>query len=249
MAIENRSLAWRMAQSWYVLLTLPFGVLSGFAFLYLAIRARRGKWLLWSAVYFGALIWLLSRPQVTGADGQETITNAVTGGLLVMWLVSLIHALVARREFLTILDQREGGTAEAAYAAAPEAEYAPDPQGDFAIFMQTGRPAISPPPRAVSAPPPVELADTPPPLPREAAAPVAPPPLPPEAAAPPPLPPRAAAPAEPQAPPPPPGPGVPPPFSGPAPFGGRKPFEEDADRPAPPAPPSPPRRPGREVDY
>lgn len=241
MAIEDRSPAWRWGQSWYVLLTLPFGTTSGFAFLYLAIRARRGKWLLWSAVYFGALIYLLSRPQVTGANGEQTIENWVAVGLLILWLVSMVHAFAARREFLTILDQRQGGAPAYApppadpYAALREPAAASDPQGDFAIFAQPQRPAPPAPPQ-----PPVTAA--PPPLPPQAAAPVAPPPLPPQAAAPapPPLPPQTTPPA-PQT--------IPPPFSGPEPFGGRKPFEEDADRPAPPAPPQPPRRPGRQVDF
>lgn len=228
MAIEERSAAWRMGQSWYVLLTLPFGLLSWLAFFYLGWRARRVKWFVWGVFYLAAVIRIFSFPMETGADGKEEMTAAAGGAILALWIITLVHALVARREFLKILDARDGGAP--AYQEAHADPYATlrapaepvSPQADFAVFAQPQQPA-APPPAPWAAP-----AAGPPPVPSA-------PPPPPGPSAPPPAP-RAAEP-------------PPPPFSGPAPFGGSRPFEDENDRPQPPAPPPPPRRPGRQVDY
>ena len=54
MAIEDRSLAWRWGQSWYLLLTLPFGITSWMAFLYMGMRVRRWGWIVWGVVYLAS---------------------------------------------------------------------------------------------------------------------------------------------------------------------------------------------------
>jgi hypothetical protein len=243
MAIEDRSTGWRIAQSWYVLLTLP--IFTAFmAFVYIGIRGRQAKWFAWAAVYLGAILFLFGQPSVTGADGQQTYADWVGFAILGVWITSIVHAFRTRREFLAILDAQDP-QAPPAYARHTHDPFAtlrdepraqPAAAGDFAVFE---RPAARTPAAAAPVePPPIPV--TPPTVP------VAPPPVPSWPAASPPPPPVAA-------PPPPPAPSAsepPPPFSGPAPFGGRNPFDDDADRPAPPAPPPPPRRPGgRQVDY
>ncbi|HEX6039865.1 hypothetical protein [Longimicrobium sp.] len=240
MAIEDRSLAWRWGQSWYLLLTLPFGITSWMAFLYMGMRARRWGWILWGVVYLAAVVRILGYSNAAGPNATPADEEAMGIAILLLWLVSAVHALLSRNAFLRALDERQGGTQSYAAPADPPRAYA-DPyaavraadttpaRGDFAIFA---RPAPAPSAPRGPLPPPIPQA-APPPLPQSA-----PPPLPRSApAAPPPLPDAGT-----QTPP-------PQPFSGPAPFSGTRPFGDDRDRREPPAPPPPPRRPGRQVDY
>ncbi len=50
MALTSRSTAWEWMQSWYILLTLPFILLSWAAFFYTGLRAGKIKWFLAGAV-------------------------------------------------------------------------------------------------------------------------------------------------------------------------------------------------------
>lgn len=232
MAIEDRSPAWRWGQSWYLLLILTFGSLAWVMFFYIAARARRFGWAVWGFIYLAALIRILLSPQVAGPDGQPTLGEGAVIGLLLLWIVSSVHAWLSRKSFLRALDARQAGTpAHGAdpYAAVRAADTTPapaNPQDDFAVFNRPN------PAQAFTAPPPPPPAAAPSPYAQQPAA--APPPLP-----------QSAPPPPPSASPPPP----PPPFSGPAPFGGARPFGDDDDRREPPPPPPPPRRPGRQVDY
>lgn len=242
MAIEDRSAGWRLAQSWYVLLTLPIFLTSWMAFGYIGFRGRKAKWWFWGAVYLGLLVFFLAQPSEIAPDGTRTSPTWVGAGLFAAWIVSVIHAFRTRREFLTILDEGYGGTPAYAQPADPYAALrapgeAPPPRNDYAVFTQPQ--SAAPQQQPVAAPPPPYTPPHPPPPP----------------AAWPPVGPAAAQPPAPAAVPPPPPPAAPrasepppPPFSGPAPFGGSRPFEEDEDRTRP-APPPPPRRPGRQIDY
>jgi hypothetical protein len=249
MAIEERSLAWRIGQSWYVLLTLPLGLTSWMAFLYLGIRAKSVRWLLWAGFYLAAMIVLFTEPEVPGPDGEPTLPEWASLAYVGMWFMSIGHALWVRRAFLRILDARDGGTPEYVAREADDdaaAQYNPraaaEPAADFDLFTQPSpEPVVAGPPPLPSTPPPLPQTDPamPPPLPQTDR--TMPPPLPqtapaPTSATPPPLPPSVGAPRS----------NTPPPFSGPAPFGGVR--DADEDRPQPPAPPPPPRRPDRDQD-
>jgi hypothetical protein len=194
--IEERSAAWRIGQSWFMLLTLPLGFFSWMAFLYMGIRARRMKWV-WTAVFFlaGTIAVMEVGPRITGAvgpDGRPTLTPMGGIAMLFLWGFSIWWAWNDRREFLEILDVRQGGT------PAPVAEFVPYEQQKQARAAGAPRPpqpaqnpARSQPaaatPRPAAAPPPPQTAVAPPPppappaaspLPRTEAAPPAPPPAP-----------------------------------------------------------------------
>lgn len=158
MAIEDRSLAWRWLQSWYVLLTLPLGLLSWLAFFYTGLRARRPVWLAWGVVYLAGMIWIVSRPLEKGPNGRDATSLEATAVLVVLWIFSVVHAVSTRETFLRALDARQR-------PPAPVPAAHPSPAGAV--------PPPLPPSEAAPAPPPV------PPAAADAGNPPGPPPPPP----------------------------------------------------------------------
>ena len=83
------------AKAW-LLLTLPLGITTFAAFLYIGIRARRRRWLAWAGVYLATLAgWLvLSAPEHTSgtADGVGAVLWLVT------WIGGGVHALVVSND-------------------------------------------------------------------------------------------------------------------------------------------------------
>ena len=117
MSYQERSFFWRMRHSWYILLTLPMGVTSFLAFAYIGVRGRRIRWMVAAVFYFGVMVWLFSREGPVDAQGNATMPDWAGFGVFAMWIVSFIHAVRARRLFLTVMDRLEGGGArrETAY--------------------------------------------------------------------------------------------------------------------------------------
>lgn len=162
--IEERSAAWRAGQSWFMLLTLPLGFFSWLAFLYMGIRARRMKWI-WISLYFLVMTVLVMEvgPRVTGAvgpDGRPTLTPMGGITMLFLWGFSIWYAWKDRREFLEILDVRQGGT------PAPVPEFIPYEQlHPQATAPAPARPAKPRQPKPRPQPRALTPAETPPPAP------------------------------------------------------------------------------------
>lgn len=167
MSYTQRSLAWKIGQSWYFLLFLPLGMTSFLVFLYMGARAKRFKWFAWAAVYLAATFYLLSR-SAPRADGTDTLPEWAGFTFVAMWLMSLIHAIRARGEYLEALDALQGGgpggTGTDPYAVLREEaaedyglEHVPAPASP-PVFAH----AAPPPPPAFAAPrpPPAYAAQT-----------------------------------------------------------------------------------------
>lgn len=101
---------WRLVHSGWILWTLGFGLTSWIAFANIGVRSGRARWLWAAAVYaVGAAV-----------IGGYAIGQLVTGGQLPSWcvwigalgmfgvpVVSFVHALAARRDYLRWLAARE----------------------------------------------------------------------------------------------------------------------------------------------
>ncbi len=109
MALTSRGTGWEILQTWYVLLTLPFGLLSWAAFFYTGFRAGRWKWYaagLFYLVWFVAFIYLTDRYPSEEDRANVPWFDGFMWGYMLSWIGSIIHSLIIRKEFLLHLDAR-----------------------------------------------------------------------------------------------------------------------------------------------
>lgn len=91
----DRGKAWETKNSWWILLTfLPFGISSFIAFLYTGSKVKNQRWRLYGFVYLAVFI-------VAYAITATGIGAAVA---LILWIVTIIHALKIRPAYLVQLD-------------------------------------------------------------------------------------------------------------------------------------------------
>lgn len=92
-------------------------MLTGFlAFAYIGLRAGKIKWWIAAVVYLApvvALFWFTGK-YPDAAERDPTLENVVIGSFFLFWLISIIHAFLARKEFLIHLDARSQAGAVAA---------------------------------------------------------------------------------------------------------------------------------------
>lgn len=90
--------AWRAMHSLWLAWVLTLGMLNWIAFLYIGLRGRRPRWLFWGVIYAIPVILLIS----------ESFSDVWTGlALLTVAIVSPVHALVVRREYLARLEDAQ----------------------------------------------------------------------------------------------------------------------------------------------
>jgi hypothetical protein len=91
---------WELLHSLWMAWTLTFGLLSWVAFLYIGFRTRRIRWLVWGAVYLAAFaVYMSAKP------GSET-QLVLTGLMVVIGVVSVVHAFAIRGDYLARLENR-----------------------------------------------------------------------------------------------------------------------------------------------
>ena len=104
MALTQRGKVWEYFQSWFVLLSVPFGFTTFLAFLYAGIRARRWLWIGWAAVYLGLNVYVVQRmPETNSGVPVDDLTMAILGGV---WLAGIIHVFLIRKKYLLLLEAR-----------------------------------------------------------------------------------------------------------------------------------------------
>jgi len=105
MALTKRGTGWELIQSWYIVLCAGgFGMGGGPAFLYLAGRARKLSWLIFAILYTAPTVYffyhVLNLPEGVQSENHPILA------WFVGWVISVIHALIVRKEFLLIIDAR-----------------------------------------------------------------------------------------------------------------------------------------------
>jgi DNA uptake protein ComE-like DNA-binding protein len=102
----------RFRRKAWLLLCVPFGVTTWAAFLYIGIRARRARWLAWTAVYaVGLVVWiLLDAP--AHPDGTRLGLAAVFWVLT--WIGGGIHAIVISNDAARRIEARNDPALDAA---------------------------------------------------------------------------------------------------------------------------------------
>jgi hypothetical protein len=168
MPVTNRGAAWEWGHSWWILLTLPLGLLSGPAFLYAGRRTRTRKWVIAGFVYLLSWVALAltptppkapapgaARPAVQeptspipyGSPAEDMLFTAA----MALWFASMVHALRVRSEYLRRLDAAHGTDpyADLRREVAEETEFQGVPAPPWALFTDDS----PPPPPAPAVPP------------------------------------------------------------------------------------------------
>jgi len=102
----------RFRKKAWLLLTLPVGLTTWAAFLYIGIRARRRRWLAWAGVYLaGVVVWLVLDAPANPASTAQGIAAAVA---LATWIGGGVHALVVSNDAVHRIRGSEDPAVEAA---------------------------------------------------------------------------------------------------------------------------------------
>lgn len=89
--LAAQSWAWKIAQSWWVVMPfLTLSLLSWAVFIYIGVRGRRIRWLLWGLVYFIAVVIIFT----------YTDTSLAAWTILLSWFGSIGHAGWVARPYL-----------------------------------------------------------------------------------------------------------------------------------------------------
>lgn len=101
----SRGTKWNLLHSLWIGWTFLLGFFSWLAFAYIGIRARRPRWLLWAALYATPLILFA----VITVNVSQRWANVTLSATVVLGVVSVVHALLVRKEYLLRIDlmQRE----------------------------------------------------------------------------------------------------------------------------------------------
>jgi hypothetical protein len=117
-SVTSMGRKWEWLHSLWIVWTLPLGFTSWIAFIYIAWRARRVRWLLWGLLYFVAFAAMVA----TNLGSQPT--DVTIGLMIVAGIVSVVHAFAVRSDYLVRLENRMREVAGAdEMARRLEAEY------------------------------------------------------------------------------------------------------------------------------
>ncbi|WP_052342598.1 ComEA family DNA-binding protein [Bacillus sp. EB01] len=111
MGIENKSAAWKIVHSWWVLLTITI-MFNWAAFFYVGYRVKYKKWSLYGILYAIPFILLFTLGEAYDTTAWQY--DVITLAMLVGWISSVVHAFKIRKEYLWRL--------EAIQARMPEEE-------------------------------------------------------------------------------------------------------------------------------
>ncbi|MBL4966752.1 hypothetical protein [Bacillus halotolerans] len=108
MEITKRGAAWEWLHSWWMLfIFMPFAITSFFAFLFIGIKVRNKKWIIYGIIYFFVFAFAFVLPNPPGLLI-----------VLPLWAVTIIHGFKVRPLFLIQLDVYKDNVEARAFAEA-----------------------------------------------------------------------------------------------------------------------------------
>jgi hypothetical protein len=94
MGITKRGAAWEWLHSWWMLfIFMPFAITSFFAFLFIGIKVRNKKWIMYGIIYFFIFAFGFVLPDLPGVFI-----------VVPLWAVTIIHGFKVRPLYLIQLD-------------------------------------------------------------------------------------------------------------------------------------------------
>lgn len=128
----------------WLLLTIPVGLTTWAAFLYVGIRARRRSWITWSGVYAAALAgWLVLDAPAHPAATAKSIAAGLAG---LIWIGGGIHALAISSDAVRSISVRNDPVVEAARVRIDrraEGKHLVATQPSIAREVGVGRPDVA----------------------------------------------------------------------------------------------------------
>jgi hypothetical protein len=147
-SVTSRGRRWELLHSLWIGWTFLFGLTSWIAFLYIGIRTRHIRWVLWGLVYLAIFASYAISGEV--ADPSNDVSQTLVGLMWVSGFFSIVHALVVRPDYLVRLENRKHAEAEGwstterhraaghgPPAATPPSEARPEPAGQAASSPAT----------------------------------------------------------------------------------------------------------------
>ncbi len=101
----SKGCLWELLHSLWIYWTLTF--MAFISFFYIGSKMRHRRCLIWGAVYLVVFIMIFS---FVDQDQNEESNSAIGGILTLYWLGSIVHAFVARSEYLQMLLRDEAET-------------------------------------------------------------------------------------------------------------------------------------------
>lgn len=133
---------WERWHSLWIGWTFTAGAFSWVAFLYVGVRARRQRWVMWGAFYsIPFILWMVF------AEGSEAVLDVVVTVMIVLGIASIVHAFRIRPDYLrTIAAGLQVAPKPSFYSPEqrhPPARTHPQPPPGPATASPTARPAAS----------------------------------------------------------------------------------------------------------
>ena len=129
MSITSKGKSWELLHSlWIGWTILTLGLFNWIAFVYIGIRAKQRKWILWGLLYSGPFLFSI----FYGPEAPEWLVNLGVALELLLWAVSILHAFIARKEYLLRLEalQHRKGDSEALLKRQLADEYGEEERRD-----------------------------------------------------------------------------------------------------------------------
>src|SRR3712207_3982147 len=104
-APTSKGKRWELIHSLWIGWAFTLGILSWVAFLYIGLRTRHTKWLLWALFYATPLILFIMPVQPPVSWDNLTLSTT-----MVLGVVSIIHAFLVRKEYLLRLELLQRAT-------------------------------------------------------------------------------------------------------------------------------------------
>ncbi len=102
MALTQRGKGWEWFQSWYLLLSIPFGFTTFLAFLYTGFRVKKWLWMAFGAAYLALNVYTIKRfDHIKQGEPADDVTMYLLFGV---WLAGIIHVFVIRKTYLLLLE-------------------------------------------------------------------------------------------------------------------------------------------------
>lgn len=102
MSITANSKRWEILHSLWIGWTFTLGFFNWIAFIYAGVRVQRWKWILWGVFYSVPFAIGMATPVTEEGSGWRG--DLWVGVLLITWVVSIFHAFIIRKDYLTRLE-------------------------------------------------------------------------------------------------------------------------------------------------
>src|SRR5215211_3083571 len=103
-SVTSRGKRWELLHSLWIGWTFTFGFLSWVAFVYIGLRVRRIKWILWGLLYFAIFMVYVITEEITGPGSGAAQTTV--GLMIIAGFFSIVHAFLLRNDYLVSLENR-----------------------------------------------------------------------------------------------------------------------------------------------